>query len=90
MRFDFLAVVVPLVIRSWVVPGPTNEPTLVVKFVWLVPPEKLMPEGRELAFPEFCCPPLTLGGPNVMKEFVPLVSRGAGVTVDPITFNPED
>jgi hypothetical protein len=90
MLFDFLAVVVLLVIGSWVVPGPTYEPTLVVKFVWLVPPKRLMPEGRELAFPEFCCPPLMLGGPNATKEFMPLVPRGAGVTVVPITFDPEN
>ncbi len=90
MLFNFLAVVVPLVIGSWVVPGPTNEPTLVVEFVWLVPPERLTPERRELAFPEFCCLLLTLGGPNVTKEFVPFVPRGAGVTVDPIMFDPED
>ncbi len=89
MLLDFLAVIVLLVTGSWVVPGPTNEPTLVVEFVWLVPPKRLTPEGRELAFPEFCCPLLALGGPNVTKEFVPLVSRGSGVTVDPITFNPE-
>ncbi len=99
MLFDFLAIVVLLVIESWVVPGPTNEPTLVAEFVWLVPPKKLTPEGREHAFPEFYCPPLALGGGNMMKEFVllcpgggnvPLVPRGAGVTVDPITVNPED
>jgi hypothetical protein len=87
---DFLAVVVPTVIGSWVVPGPTNELTLVVEFDWLVPPKRLTPEGRELAFPELCCPPLALGGANVTKEFVPLVPRGAGVTVDPITFDPKD
>jgi hypothetical protein len=62
----------------------------VVEFVWLVPPERLTPERRELAFPEFCCLLLTLGGPNVTKEFVPFVPRGAGVTVDPIMFDPED
>ena len=90
MLFNFLAVVVPMVIGSWVVPGPTNELTLVVEFVWLVPPKRLTPEGRELAFPEFCCPPLALGGPNVTKEFVLLVPRGAGVAVDPITFDPEN
>ena len=108
MLVDFLAVVVLTVIGSWVVPGPTNELTLVVEFVWLVPPERLTPEGRELAFPELCCPPLALGGANVTKPegrelafpelccpplalgFVPLVPRGAGVTVDPITFNPKD
>jgi hypothetical protein len=56
----------------------------------LVPPERLTPEGRELAFPELCCPPLALGGANVTKEFVPLVPRGAGVRVDPITFDPKD
>ena len=90
MLVDFLAVAVLLVTGSWVVPGPTNEPTVVVKFVWLVLPKRLMPEGRELAFPEFCCPPLALGGPNVTKEFVPLIPRGAGMTVDPITFDPEN
>ena len=149
MLVDFLAVVVPTVIGSWVVPGPTNELTLVVEFDWLVPPERLTPEGRELAFPELCCPPLALGGANVTKVapegrelafpelccpplalgganvttgtpegrelafpelccppatkgFVPLVPRGAGVTVvplvprgagvrvDPITFDPKD
>ena len=90
MLVDFLAVVVLTVIRSLVVPGPTNELTLVVEFVWLVPPKRLTPEGRELAFSEFCCPPLALGGPNVTKEFTPLVLRGAGVTVDPITFDLED
>ena len=99
MLFDFLAVVVLLVIESWVVPGPTTEPTLVAKFVWLVPSKRLMPEGRELAFPEFCCLPLALGGANVTKEFVPLspeggnvplIPRGAGVAVDPITVDLED
>jgi hypothetical protein len=90
MLVDFLAVVVLTAIGSWVVPGPTNELTLVVELVWLVPPERLTPEGRELAFPELCCPPLALGGANVTKEFVPLVPRGAGVRVDPITFDPKD
>ena len=88
MLFRFLAVVVLLVIGSWVVLGPTKEPTLVVELVWLVPPKRLTPEGRELVFPEICCPPLALGGSNVTKEFMPLIPRGAGVTVDPITFDP--
>ena len=88
-----------LVIRGWVVPGPTNEPALVAKFVWLVPPKRLTSEGRELALPEFYCPPLALGGANVTKEFiplgpggenVPLIPREAGMTVDPIMVDPED
>jgi hypothetical protein len=58
-----------------------------------------MPAERELAFPEFCCPLLALGGvnvtkgsvplvpgeANVMKGVVPLIPRGAGTLVDPIT-----
>ena len=60
MLFDFLAVVVLLLIGSWVVPGLTNKPALVAEFVWLVPPKRT-PEGREPAFPEFCCPPFALG-----------------------------
>ena len=88
-----------MVIGSWVVPGSTNKPALVAKFVWLVPPKSLTPEGRDLAFPEFCCLPLVLGGANVTKEFVPLgpgggnvplVPRGTGMAVDLITVNPED
>ena len=79
MLFDFLVVVVLLLIGSWVVPGPTNEPALVAEFVWLVPPERLTPAGRELAFPEFCCPPFALGGANVTKEFVPLGPGGANM-----------
>ena len=99
MLFDFLVVVLLLVIGSWVVPGPTNKSALVAEFVWLVPPKRLTPEVREIAFPEFCCPPLALGGANVTKEFVPLgpgggnvplVPRGAGMAVDPITVDPED
>ena len=99
MQFNLLAVIVLLVIGSWVVPGPTNKPTLMAKLVWLVPPKRLMPEGIELVFPEFCCPPLALGGPNMTKEFVPLgpgggnvplIPRGAGVAVDLITIDPED
>ena len=104
MLFDFLAVVVLLLIRSWVVPGPTNKPALVAKFIWLVPPKRLTPAGRELAFPEFCCPLFAVGGANVTKVFVPLgpgganetrgvvplVPRGAGTAVDPITLPPDD
>ena len=99
MLFDILTVIVLVVIGSWVVPGLTNKLALVAKFVWLVPPKRLTPEGRELAFPEFCCPPLLLGGPNLTKKFVPLgpgggnvplVPRGAGVAVDLIMFDPEN
>jgi hypothetical protein len=99
MLFEFLAVIILLVIGSWVVPGPTNKPALVAEFVWFAPLERLTPEGRELAFPEFCCPPLALGGANVTKEFVllglgggnvPFVPRGVSVVVDPIMANPDD
>ena len=104
MLFDFLAVIVPLLIRSWVVPGPTNKMALVAEFVWLVPPKKLTPARRELAFPEFCCPlfalrsaimtkvfvPLGPGGTNKTRGVMSLVPRGAGTAVDPITLPPND
>ena len=88
-----------MLIRSWVAPDPTNKPALVAQFDWLVLPKSLTPAGRELTFPEFCCPPFALGGANVTKEFVPLgpgganvplVPRGAGVAVDPITLPPDN
>jgi hypothetical protein len=68
-----------------VVLGLTNKPVLIAKFVWLAPPERLTPAGRELAFPDFCCPLFVVGGANMTKVFVPLGLRRSGMAVDPIT-----
>ena len=84
--------------------GSAKQPALVAEFVWLVPPKRLTPAERELAFPEFCCPLFMLGGANVTKVFVPLgpggakvtkgvvslVPRGAGMADDPITLPPDN